>query len=197
MLSKMTGKLFLGGYKWTLRIEGKVFSILISRAFGKFGKNSVIMPPLRISGEDRIEIGDKVFIGKNSWLQALPDGENRSTAISIGNGTSMVGSCVISAVRNVILEDNVLLARNVYISDHMHKYLDRELPIRSQGLDKITPVIIRRGAWIGQNVVICPGVTIGIGSVIGANSVVNEDIPDYCVAVGTPAHIVKKIKSED
>jgi acetyltransferase-like isoleucine patch superfamily enzyme len=148
------------------------------------------MTPLRISGEHRIEIGNRVFIGRNSWLQALPGGSNK-TAISIGSGVSIAGLCVISATHQVVLEDDVLLARNVYISDHIHKYTDTKKPIREQGIGKISPVLIRRGAWIGQNVVICPGVTIGIGSVIGANSVVNSSIPDYCMAVGSPARIVK------
>jgi acetyltransferase-like isoleucine patch superfamily enzyme len=153
--------------------------------------------PLRLSGEDRVEIGEEVFIGSNSWLQTLPDAENKSSALYIGNGSSMAGGCVLSAVRRVVLEENVLLARNVYISDHTHRYSDKEHAILSQGVDKIAPVLIRRGAWLGQNVVVCPGVTIGIGSVIGANSVVNSDIPDWSVAVGCPARVVKSIGTED
>jgi acetyltransferase-like isoleucine patch superfamily enzyme len=151
------------------------------------------MPPLRLNGEQRIEIGDRVFAGPSCWLQAIPDGDNRETAISIGSGTSIAGLCVISAVRSVRLEKNVLLARNVYISDHIHKYTQTDLPILAQGIDKIKPVLIKAGAWLGQNVVVCPGVTIGAGSVIGANSVVTQDIPDYCVAVGAPARVVKTI----
>ena len=151
------------------------------------------MLPLRLSGEDRIRVGDGVFLGPDCWLQALPDGENRAIAISIGSGTSMSGMCVISAVRGVFLEESVLLARNVYISDHIHKYSQTDVPILAQGLDKIKPVLIKRGAWLGQNVVVCPGVTIGVGAVVGANSVVNQDIPDYAVAVGSPAKVVKRI----
>ena len=105
----------------------------------------------------------------------------------------MSGMCVISAVRQVFLEESVLLARNVYISDHIHKYSEIDVPILAQGLDKIKPVLIKRGAWLGQNVVVCPGVTIGVGAVVGANSVVNQDIPDYAVAVGSPAKVVKRI----
>ena len=196
MQSKAIGKLFSATYRWTKRIQGKAFSIMMSGSFANFGKKSVIMCPIRIYGEERIQIGDRVFIGSNSWLQTLPDGENKSVAISIGDGTSIAGLCVISAVCRVILEEDVLLARNVYISDHMHRYTDTGSPIKAQGLDKIAPVLIRRGAWIGQNVVICPGVTIGIGAVIGANSIVNEDIQDYCVAAGSPARVVKKIATK-
>jgi acetyltransferase-like isoleucine patch superfamily enzyme len=180
------------GKLWS-RLKFKLFSLMISGAFARFGKKSVLQYPIRLSGEQRIEIGDEVFVGPNSWLQTLPDGPNSSPALWIVSGTSISGGCVISAVRRVVLEESVLLARNVYISDHIHRYTDKEQPILSQGVDKVAPVLVRRGAWIGQNVVVCSGVTIGMGSVVGANSVVNSDIPDWCVAAGAPAQVVKKI----
>jgi UDP-3-O-[3-hydroxymyristoyl] glucosamine N-acyltransferase len=197
MLSKIIANFFLRGYTWALKTQGKLFSILIGGSFSRFGKKSIIMCPLRIYGEERMQIGDRVFIGSNSWLQTVPDGENRSVAISIGNGTSIAGSCHISALRSVVIEDNVLMGRNIQISDHMHKYADVNTPVLSQGLDKIAPVVIRSGAWVGENVVICPGVTIGKNSVIGANSVVNIDIPNFHVAAGSPAQIIKRITLED
>ena len=191
MLSKVTGIAFSNCYKLAIRVRAKAFSLLIGGAFGRFGKKSVLQCPLRLSGEERIVIGNRVFLGSNSWLQTLPDGDNTSPALFIGDGTSIVGSCVISAVRSVVLEENVLLARNVYISDHIHRYSDDQQPILAQGVDKVAPVLIRRNAWLGQNVVVCPGVTIGVGAVIAANSVVNSDIPDRSVAAGAPARVVK------
>lgn len=191
------GNLFLSAYRLQARARSKVFSVLISGSFAQFGKQSILTCPVRVSGEHRISIGDKVFIGADSWLQTLSDGENQSIAIWIGNGVSMSGTCVISALRMVRLEDEVLLARNVYISDHIHKYTQIGTPVQAQGLDKIAPVLIKRGAWLGQNVVICPGVTVGQGSVIGANSVVTHSIPDFSVAVGSPARVVKCMKGAD
>jgi len=189
----LIGKVFSKCHKLTIRLRDKAFSVMISGAFARFGMNSVLQYPIRLSGEDRIEIGDGVFIGANSWLHTQRDGENTAPALYIGSGTSVTGGCVISAVRHVVLEQGVLLARNVYISDHAHRYGDREQPILSQGVDKIAPVLIRRGAWLGQNVVVCPGVTIGKGAVIGANSVVNRDVPDWCVAAGAPARVLREI----
>ena len=61
----------------------------------------------------------------------------------------------------------------------------------AQGLDKILPVLIKRGAWLGQNVVVCPGVTIGEGALVGAGAVVIDDIPDESVAIGVPAKVVR------
>jgi acetyltransferase-like isoleucine patch superfamily enzyme len=191
---KYLGRIFLFCYRASIRLRCKCFSLMVSGAFARFGRNTCVMYPIRLSGEERIAIGDKVFIGSGCWLQTMKEDCNRSVAISIGSGTSIVGSCVISAVRLVCLEEDVLLARNVYISDHIHKYTNSELPVLAQGVDKIRPVLIKRGAWLGQNVVVCPGVTIGRGAVIGANSVVNEDIPDFCIAAGAPARVVKNIE---
>jgi acetyltransferase-like isoleucine patch superfamily enzyme len=188
---RIIGRIFMSGYRIYLRLSGKAFSLLMAGAFAGFGRRSVIMPPLRVSGESRIEIGAGVFIGANSWLQALPDGASRASAISIGDGASIAGACVISAVRRVVLEEHVLLARNVYISDHVHRFSAHHLPVLAQGVEKIAPVVIKRGAWLGQNVVVCPGVTIGIGAVVGANSVVRDDIPDHTVAAGAPARLIK------
>jgi acetyltransferase-like isoleucine patch superfamily enzyme len=188
---KYIGRLFVFLYRASIRLRCKCFSLLISGAFAQFGRRTALTYPVRLGGEERIAIGDQVFIGAGSWLQALPDGNNHSIAISIGSGTSVAGACVISAVRQVVLEENVLLARNVYISDHSHKYTETDMPVLAQGLDNVEPVLIRQGAWLGQNVVVCPGVTIGKGAVIGANSVVNRDVPDFAVAVGSPARVVK------
>jgi acetyltransferase-like isoleucine patch superfamily enzyme len=190
---KWFSRFCLFSYRTFARLRSKVFSLCVSGAFAEFGKGTVLTLPIRLSGEDRIAIGDDVFLGSDCWLQTLPDEGNRGMAISIGSGTKMSGACVISAARKVVLEEEVLLARNVYISDHIHQYSDTNTAVLAQGLDKIGAVLIKRGAWLGQNVVVCPGVTIGRGSVIGANSVVNRDIPDYCVAVGSPAQVVKRI----
>jgi acetyltransferase-like isoleucine patch superfamily enzyme len=194
---KLLSQLFIALYQAAVRARSKIFSLLISGAFARFGRNTVLMHPIRLSGEERIAIGDRVFFGPDSWLQTLPDGENKSVAISIGSRSSASGACVISAVRGVTLEESVLLARNVYISDHSHRYADTGIPVMAQGLDKIQPVLIKRGAWLGQNVVVCPGVTIGQGAVIGANSVVVHDVPDFSVAVGAPARVVKAIRTPE
>jgi acetyltransferase-like isoleucine patch superfamily enzyme len=92
----------------------------------------------------------------------------------------------------VVIGEYALLARNVYISDHAHAFKNIEVPIMLQGINRIAPVIIGKHSWLGQNVVVLPGVTIGEHCVIGANSVVNSSVPDYCVAVGAPARVVRR-----
>jgi acetyltransferase-like isoleucine patch superfamily enzyme len=99
----------------------------------------------------------------------------------------------ISAVSRVEIEETVAIARGCYISDHSHGFADPDVPIRDQPLDKVAPVLIQRGAWLGQNVVVLPGVTIGAGSVIGANSVVRSDVPARTIAAGIPARVIREL----
>lgn len=183
------GARFLRLYRVWVRARSKSFSVLAAGAFASFGERSVLQPPIRLSGEHRIAIGSGVFVGSGSWLQVLEDGPD--VALEVGDGTSIAGNCVISAARSVRLGRQVLLARNVYISDHIHAYSDAGRAVLEQGVEQVRGVVIADGAWLGQNVVVCPGVTIGRGAVVGANSVVLDDVPAHSLAVGAPARIVR------
>lgn len=146
-----------------------------------------------------ISLGNNVFIDNNAVLQ-LSDEHTKygsdtpkleiEDKVTIGLGT------MISAANHILIKKNVLISQHCFIGDHDHEYKDINTPIRYQGLKNVRPVVINEGAWIGANVTVCSGVTIGRNSVIGANSVVKEDIPDYTVAVGTPAKIIKRYDEE-
>jgi len=172
------------------RGRDKAWSLLISRAFASFGERSVLSLPIRLAGVEGISIGNGVFVGPDSWLQTIPE-PGYAAKLSLGDNTSIAGSVVISAVRSVTLGRAVLLAKNVYISDHIHAYHQDEVPIKDQGVDRVAPVHIGDGAWLGQGVVVVPGVTIGPGSVVGANSVVTSSVPARSLAVGAPARVVR------
>jgi len=186
------GRLFLATYRGVARAWAKAFSLLAGRAFAAFGARSVIQPPVRLEGEEWIAVGEGVFVGPGSWLQALEGGR-----VEIGDGTSISGSCVLSAFRSVRLGRKVLFARNVYVSDHSHRFDDPSRAVLDQGVDRIAAVDIGDGAWLGQNVVVGPGVRIGRGAVIGANAVVLDDVPDHCVAVGAPARVVRSLVADE
>jgi acetyltransferase-like isoleucine patch superfamily enzyme len=188
--ARICGAAFLGLYRLTVRLRSKAFSVGVSGAFASFGRRTVIQLPVRLSGERRIAIGSDVYIGADSWLQALGDGR-----LDIGDGSSLAGGCVLSAAGSVRLGKKVLVARNVYVSDHIHAYADPDRAVVEQGLSHLQAVEIGDGAWLGENVVVCPGVTIGRGAVIGANAVVREDVPDHALAVGIPAHVVSVFAS--
>jgi acetyltransferase-like isoleucine patch superfamily enzyme len=181
---------FTSAYKYYKKIIAKCFTILISSDFHCIGSKTTIVPPVRLNGQARIKIGAGVFIGPYSWLQVL-NFKNDQKFLVIEDRVSAVGDLVISCANEIIVETGVLFAKNVYVSDHNHSYTDKKVPIYNQGIQKIKKVVIKKNAWIGQNVVIGPGATIGMGAVIGANSFVNRNIPDYCVAAGSPAKVLK------
>jgi len=181
----------LAAYRLWTRGRDKAFSVAVAGGFSAFGPRSVVQLPLRTAGARRIAIGADVFVGAGSWLQVIGPEHEPEPALVIGDGTSMSGSCVLSAMQSIVLGRRVLFARNVYVADHMHGYDDPETAVADQAVTRVAPVVIGDGAWLGQNVVVGPGVTIGRGAVVGANSVVLSDVPDYSVAVGAPARVVR------
>ena len=101
----------------------------------------------------------------------------------IGVGSTVIGPAVI--------EDDVLLAQQVVVSALNHGFEDVTQPIRVQEVNT-QRITIRRGAWIGAHAIVLPGVTVGVNSVIAAGAVVTKDVPDYAVAVGNPARVVRQ-----
>jgi acetyltransferase-like isoleucine patch superfamily enzyme len=182
---------FLTMYRVGGRARAKAFSVLAAPAFASFGVRTVLRPPIRLVGEGRIAVGSNVFVGAGSWLQVVGS-EKGDVALSIGEGTSMAGNCVLSAASSVRLGEKVLIARGVYVSDHIHAYEDPSRAVLDQGIGRAEAVEIGDGAWLGENVVVCPGVRIGRGAVVGANAVVLEDVPDHALAVGVPARVVRR-----
>lgn len=168
------------------------FSLVAARGFARFGPGSRILLPFRWGNTDRIAIGSGVLIGAGSWL--IVPAEGTGVTLTIGDRVRM-NQTSISAIESVVVEDGVAMARGVYVSDHAHGFDDPDAFVRDQPLTRVAPVRIGRGAWLGQNVVVLPGVTIGAGAVIGANSVVRTDVPPRTVAVGTPARVVRELAS--
>jgi acetyltransferase-like isoleucine patch superfamily enzyme len=158
--------------------------------FKKLGYRSYIAWPLKIDGANNIVIGDRVQIGYKTWLAANPL-TGVETLLTIGDGTHLGNFNHIYATGQITFGKKVLTADKVYISDNLHSYESIALPIIEQPIKQLKPMHIGDGAWLGENVCVI-GASIGKGSVVGANSVVTKDIPDYCVAVGVPAKIIKR-----
>jgi acetyltransferase-like isoleucine patch superfamily enzyme len=178
-------------------LKGHLFSRWIGPGFARFGPHSVVRPPLRLFGEGHIEVGPHVFIGPDCWLQALGPPDEAPTQIVIGEGSSLVGGTVISALQRVELGRHVLVARNAYLADHSHETSDPSVPVLAQGLTEPDPIVIGDGSWLGQNVVVLPGTTLGPGSVVGANSVVGGTHPARSLLVGAPARLVRRLPGAD
>ncbi len=140
----------------------------------KIGKNSEIRPFVTINGTDSIIIGDNVIIPPGTTLSSMANDPDNGIEIC----------------------DNVLLGPNVSIYSATHNFKNIHIPIKEQGYN-FKKVLIKEGSWIGVNSVILPGITIGKNCVVGANSVVTKDLPDYAVAVGAPAKVIKILHKEE
>lgn len=167
------------------------FSYLsIHAAVGKdcCGKGCIIV------GAEKIKIDDEAYIEEGTEIIALNNHANMgiNAEIIIGKNTRIHSRTRITAAGSVTIGNNVLIAPEVFITDHNHG-MNPEL---KEGYAKqeliIKPVKINEGTWIGQRVCILPGVTIGQHCIIGAGSVCTHSIPDYCMAVGVPARVVKQ-----
>lgn len=140
------------------------------RKLAKIGEGSEIRPYCIIDGTKNVYIGKNVIIPEGTRLicdAADPDSK-------------------------IIIEDSVLFGPNVAIYCSTHEFRDITQPIKDQPfINKTT--IIKSGAWLGINTVIMPGITVGRNAVIGSNSFVNKDVPDYTVVAGCPAKIIRTL----
>lgn len=160
----------------------------------KLGPSSRLVK-CKIDGPSRISIGTKVFINAYGWLACEPLTGNKDCSLSIGDGTYIGRFSHIYATSSIRIGNKVLLADKVYLSDNLHGHKNISIPVIDQPVEQINPVVIEDGAWIGENACII-GASVGKNAVIGANAVVTKDVPDFCVAVGAPAYIIKRYDFE-
>lgn len=140
--------------------------------FKHFGENAEFRAGAYAVVCSKISLGKNVIIRPNTMLFAYPSIED--------NGS-------------IIINDNVMIGSGVHIYVASHKYGMKDQNIMNQGHSLPETVVLHEGCWIGANAIILPGVVIGKNSVIGAGSIVTKSIPDFCVAVGNPANIIKTI----
>lgn len=169
------------------------------RRFKSFGSGSLIaFPWVTIYNEHFIEIGDDTMVGPYCALSAgmIPGQECVTSPVVrigdrclIGRGSGIVGHLAID------IGDDVWTGHHVYITDQNHGYGDVDRPI-SQQTQPEKPVTIGSGSWLGTGTVVLPGASIGKHVAVGANSVVTGELPDFCVAVGAPARVIRQYSPE-
>lgn len=176
------------------------YSLWIRHEFGGCGKDCTFNSFALLVNPKYAFIGNNVTMGREIVLEIYDNyrGASFNPHFEIGNDSSFGDNGHISCINQVKIGNNVRIGRKVFITDNAHGASNRELldtrpnlrPLSSKG-----PVIIEDCAWIGEMVCIMPGVTIGRGSIVGANAVVTKDVPPYCVVGGNPAHIIKDLRS--
>lgn len=141
-----------------------------------------------------ITLGNFVIIRPSTRIYA----SNAQSLVSFGDGTEIGEHSTISSCNRVIFGNDVLTGPHIFVADHNHAYENPFAPVSKQGVkcSSTDEVVIGEGSWLGTNVVVVGNVHIGKHCVIGANSVVTKDIPDYSVAAGIPAKVIKKYDFE-
>jgi acetyltransferase-like isoleucine patch superfamily enzyme len=169
-----------------------------ARRFRSFGAGSAIcFPVVALFGERYITVGAGTVIGPYVSLSAGVSpahelGDRSVVTIGdrclIGKGSGIVGHDAID------IGDDVFTGHNVYITDASHGYEDPDVPIGRQFGDP-RPVRIGAGSWLGHGTIVLPGASIGRHVVVGAGSVVTGDLPDFSVAVGNPARVIRRYRT--
>lgn len=144
------------------------------RKFSYFGEGADFRLGAYAIETGRISLGKNVVIRPGTMLFASPQSD-----LSI----------------QISIEENAMLGSGVHIYVSNHAFNDVTKPIIQQGHQDVKPVCIGKGAWIGANAIILPGVSIGENSVVGAGSVVTRSIPPRVVACGNPAIVIKNLEN--
>ncbi len=168
--------------------------------FGHFGPGTLIEQPYKVLlGPEHISIGNDTMIAAGAILAAWPESDEAyADGPILRIGDRVWGARGLSLVAHLDIEigDDVWFGPGVYVTDAGHDSADLDVPIGLQ-MEPARPVRIGAGSWLGTGVVVLPGVTIGEHVVIGANSVVCDDIPSNCIAVGSPARVIREITGRD
>jgi acetyltransferase-like isoleucine patch superfamily enzyme len=164
------------------------------RRFGSFGERSVIcFPATALVNERFVHIGSGTIIGPYVSLSAgMVPGQAclRERTVVIGDRCLIGRGSGIVAHLSIEIGDDVWTGHHVYITDQNHAYEDVDVPISRQSSPE-RPVVIGSGSWLGHGTIVLPGARIGRHVAVGAGSVVVGELPDFCVAAGAPARVVR------
>ena len=150
---------------------------------------AIVEQGLVLDGDGIIRWSPGVVVQRNAHIAV-----SRQGVLTIGQNTRIGSDAVIACSEKITLGNNVLIAARFYIADGGHEFRDPTKPVMHQGKISPKPVSIGNGSWIGINVCIMPGVTIGGNCVVAANSVVTESFPDRSVVGGVPARLIRVLQ---
>lgn len=172
-----------------------VFTGFVCRKFKYFGEGALLGAPAeKLYGLQNISIGKNTEIGRGVILTAWPGRIIDNPNLVIGDNCNIGIRSHLSAAVGIHIGNNLLTGPNVLIVDNAHGSFQMDQlgihpscrPLTSKG-----EVVIGNNVWLGANVCVMPGVKIGDGAIVAANSVVTHDVPPYTMAAGAPSKIVK------
>lgn len=142
-----------------------------------------------------ISIGPDSLVMKNAILHVYNFRDLPHSHITIGARSLIGESCILRGQGGITIGDDVYLGTLVQLLAVNHVFSDTNRPISHQGITA-QGISVADGAWIGSGAIVLDGVKIGRNAVIGAGAVVTRDVPDYCVAVGNPARVVRDLRRD-
>ena len=152
-------------------------------AFARWPVHGNVLEAFR---DGRLEVGEHTLFEPDVWITLGPEARVR-----IGSGTFLNLATMVAADGLVEIGDHCMFANGCFVTDANHRFDDLEQPITYQGFTSKGPTKVGDNVWCGAHVVITSGVTVGDRCVIGANSVVTQDLEPYSIAAGAPAKVLK------
>ena len=190
-----------------------IFSKFKNRFFQRKGNDLPVFPVIRGNNTEINGLIEKrspdsvIMIGNDCLISGKLYTETAESRIVVGNNVFIGGDTIIDCVKEITIEDDVLIAYQCILADsnnHSISYSIRKNDLadwkkgkHDWSITTSAPVRICQGAWLGARAIILKGVTIGEGAVVGAGSVVTKDVPAYVVVAGNPARIVYEISPDE
>lgn len=177
-----------------------LFHLLRTRLF--YSRARLIRFPFELRNHRYIDLGKGLTTGVGCRLEALPQGGAEKMCIRLGTNVQLNDYVHIGAIEQISIGNEVLIASKVFITDHNHGSFDAHTVPEEIRMSPISrplyakPVNIGDRCWLGENVVILPGVSLGEGCVVGASAVVTKSFPPYSLIIGNPARLYKRFNLE-
>ncbi|MEA2425126.1 MAG: hypothetical protein QOH13_1536 [Thermoleophilaceae bacterium] len=167
------------------------------RRMHHFGEGAMLHKPAWVYGPQQMSVGAYSLILMGTWLSVESQAWDKpAPALSIGKRVGIRPYCMISAAEKITIEDDVIIAAFSSVIDSDHTYAMGRPNVMHNPVTT-APIRIGRGTWIAERVAVLRGADIGRCCIIGANSVVRGTIPDYSIAVGSPARVVGTVEGVD
>ncbi len=187
--------MWYGWYETILNVK----NLLITKVF--YPKARLVRFPCYVRNKKHIVFGEGFTCGYNCRLESVETKPDSYGKIKFGKNVKIGDNVHISSAASIEIGSNVLMASHIFITDLDHgKYAGENQtgPDTHPDTREIHSADVKIGenVWIGENVVVLKGVTIGKGSIIGSASVVTKSIPEGCIAIGSPARVIKKWNEE-
>jgi len=167
------------------------------RRFHSFGEGTIVHRPGGIFGAHQIAIGSHSLILSGTFMSVETPAWTRSAPVlRIGDRVGIRPYCMISATDEIAIEDDVIIGAFSSVIDSDHTFAEGRPNVMHNSVDSAS-IRIGRGTWLAERVAVLKGSMIGRCCIVGANSVVRGEVPDYSIAVGSPARVVGRVEGVD